>query len=446
MKPWKDTGKGGRMRDKDKKERKNGLTRRDFIKRTGILGAALGTAAIAPHSLGKAFASERDYILIGRPNPSTGPLSGFGEASPWVETRAIDAMNKKGGVYVEEVRKNLPVRMKLVDTESNPTKTAEMASGLILKDKVDIMLAMHTVASVNPISGVCERFGVPCISTDAPTDSWLHGKFQNWCFHAFWTVDSVTDLYMGLWDEHAHETNKIVGFLFPNDETGVQWSEMFLKKLPAKGYKVIDTGRFPPMTPEFSGTISRFKAAQVEIIAGCVIPPDFSTFWRQSRQQGFIPKIVTVGKAIAAPPDVTSLGSNLAMGLTLELIWSPNHPFKSSLTGETAKDLCDAWTNETKKQWTPAIGFKHAAMEIAFDVLKRAQSVNREKIKKAILETDMDTIVGHIKYNEQHYSEIPLVAGQWVKGQKWPWEVEIVYNKKHPQIPKTAKMIFPIPR
>jgi len=427
-------------------KRKKGLTRRDFIKRTGALGAALGATATLPRFLREASANGRDHILIGRPNPSTGPLAGFGEASPWVDMRAIDTINKQGGVYIKEAGKKLPVKIKLMDTESNPTKTAEVASGLILKDKVDLMLAMHTVATVNPVSGVCERFGIPCISTDAPTDSWLHGNFRKSCYHAFWTVDSVTDLYIGLWDEHAHETNKIVGFLFPNDESGVQWSEMFSKKLPGKGYKIIDPGRFPPLTPEFSGTISRFKSEQVDIIAGCVIAPDFTTFWRQSRQQGFVPKIVTVGKGISAPPDVTALGGNLAMGLTLELIWSPNHPFKSSLTGETAKDLCDAWTKENGKQWTPPIGFKHGALEIAFNVLKRAQSLDKEKIKKAISETDMDTIVGHIKYNERHYSEIPLVAGQWVKGQKWPWELEIVYNKSHPSIQKTAKMIFPIPR
>jgi len=39
-----------------------------------------------------------------------------------------------------------------------------------------------------------------------------------------------------------------------------------------------------------------------------------------------------------------------------------------------------------------------------------------------------------------------LVGGQWVKGKKWPWELEIVYNREAPSIPTTAKMAFPIPR
>ena len=427
-------------KDRDRK----GLTRREFIKKTGVAGAALGAAAVVPSLVRKSHAAKRDYILIGRPNPSTGPLAGFGEASPWVDMRAVDTINKKGGIYIEEFGKKVPVKLRLLDTDSNPTKGAEVASSLIFKDKVDLMIALHTVATVNPISGVCERFGIPCISSDAPVDSWLSGNFQKWCYHAFWSVDSVTNLYIGMWEEYAQRTNKVVGFLFPNDESGVQWSEMFRKKLPPKGYKVVDTGRFPPFTPEFSSTINQFKVDKVDIIAGCVIPPDFATFWRQCHQQGFIPKIVTIGKGIGSPSDVTSLGGNLPMGLTLEVIWSPAHPFKSSLTGETAKDLCDAWEKDRKKQWTSPIGFKHAALEIAFDVLKRARSLDKEKIREAIAKTDMDTIVGHIKYNEKHYCETPLVGGQWVKGKKWPWEQELVYNKQAPNIQTTAKMIFPL--
>lgn len=94
----------------------------------------------------------------------------------------------------------------------------------------------------------------------------------------------------------------------------------------------------------------------------------------------------------------------------------------------------------------PAIGFKYAAFEIPYDALKRAKTLDKEKVRGAIATTNMDTIVGPNKYNKQNYSETPLVGDQWVKGKKWPWEPEIIYNKKHPYIKKTAKMIFPLPK
>ncbi len=62
-----------------------------------------------------------------------------------------------------------------------------------------------------------------------------------------------------------------------------------------------------------------------------------------------------------------------------------------------------------------------------------------------ISKMDLMTIFGPIKFNEKHYCEIPLVGGQWVKGEGVPWDLEIVYNKNNPQIKKTAEMIFPLP-
>lgn len=64
------------MKEKKKRQASRGLTRREFIKKTGAAGAALGAAAMVPSFTSKALAAKRDYILIGHPNPSTGPLAG----------------------------------------------------------------------------------------------------------------------------------------------------------------------------------------------------------------------------------------------------------------------------------------------------------------------------------------------------------------------------------
>ena len=183
------------MAGKREKNQTTGLTRRDFIKTAGVAGAALGAGTLVPSLTKKAFAAKRDFILIGHPNPSTGPLAGFGEASPWADNRAIDAINKQGGIYIEEYGKQVPIKMAFADTESDPTKASELTAKLILKDKVDLMVAMHTPDTVNPVDAMCERYKMPCISLDAPVEAWLTGGPYKWSFHAFWTVDSVTDLF-----------------------------------------------------------------------------------------------------------------------------------------------------------------------------------------------------------------------------------------------------------
>jgi branched-chain amino acid transport system substrate-binding protein len=198
--------------------------------------------------------------------------------------------------------------------------------------------------------------------------------------------------------------------------------------------------------PDFTSTIETFKKEKVEILTGVLIAPDWANAWKQMRQQGFMPKVATIAKALLFPSAMEALGGNLANGLTTEVWWHRNHPYKSSLTGETAKQLCDAWTKETKKQWIPPIGLTYGGYEMAFDVIKRAETLNKDKIREALGKTDVDTVFGHIKYNEKHYCEIPLVGGQWVKGKQWPWDLEVVYNKNSPKLPKTAEMMFPLPK
>lgn len=428
----------------NKKTRQGGMNRREFMKKGAmVMGAAMTSGLVLPNLVGKAQAARRNYILIGRPNPTTGPIASFGEGTPWVDDRVLAEINKDGGIYIKELGKKLPIKVKILDTESNPTKAGEIASRLTLKDKVDLMVFYHTPDTVNPVSSMCERYKIPGISLDSPLEPWLEGSPYKWAFHAFWSVEKdIVPVYTGMWERV--ETNKVVGILMPNDPDGVSWSKVFKDVLPGMGYKkVIDLGRWPYGLRDFSTHINRWKKEKVEILLGNMIPPDFATAWRQCHRLGFVPKIATIGKAILFPAAVGALGGDLPNGLTTEVWWSPHHPFKSSLRGYSAKALCDDWTKATGKPPLATLGYKYAGYEIAADVLRRAGSLDREKIRQAIAETDMDTIVGHIKYNKENYCRTPLVGGQWVKGEKFPWEIRIVHNKEHPNIPLTGKM-FPI--
>ena len=200
------------------------------------------------------------------------------------------------------------------------------------------------------------------------------------------------------------------------------------------------------MNNDFSSQIAAFKKAGVEIVTGVMIPPDFATFWSQAAQQGFKPKVVTVGKALLFPSSVEALGDR-GDGLTTEIWWSPNHPFKSSLTGQSSKDLCDAYTKATGKQWTQPLGFAHALFELAFDVVKRTKDRNDpESVLAALLETDLDTIIGHVSWKGgpnnpvKNVSKTPLVGGQWNKTASGKYDLSIIVNPQHADIKTNGKL------
>ena len=155
------------------------------------------------------------------------------------------------------------------------------------------------------------------------------------------------------------------------------------------------------------------------------------------------------------PSAVESLGPR-GKYLTIEIWWSPAYPFKSSLTGQSAAQLCDAYEEVTKKQWTQALGFRHALFEVAIDVFKRAQNPeSAASVIEAVRATRLNTIVGPIQWQGpppnqwttipvKNVCTTPLVGGQWVPGKKWMYDLVVTDNRRYPLIPVQRKMV-PLP-
>ena len=415
---------------------RNGIDRRTVL--GWSVGGAVGLALPACKkstdtgggSGGSAGGDTRE-VVIGYVSPQTGPLAAFAAADEFIVDRVVKALDAKA-IMVDGKKARFTV--KRVDSQSNPTKAGEVAGGLITGDKVDLMVVGHTPETTNPVAAVCEKNHTPCISSLAPISPWLAGGPYEWTFHFFWDLGDIIKVFTGMWD--SLPTNKVVGALWPNDDDGTAWRPEFTRVLTEKGYKVIDPGPYPNLTTDFTVFIQKWKEAGAEILTGVPIPPDWAACWRQCNQQGYKPKIASIGKAILFPAAVEALGNNLAEGLSSEIWWSPAHPFKSSLTGETAGQLAAAFP----KQWAQPLGFVYALFEIAGDILARAQSTDKEKVKKALAATKLDTMVGMVQFDDKHVGRTPLVGGQWTKGDKYPWDLRVVYNDTAPSIPKTAAL------
>jgi len=414
------------------------MTSRPITRRTVL---ATGASALAAPALIAAPAiAQGRTIRIGHVAPRTGPLAAFGEADPFV----LEQIQKVLANGIQNGGKTYKVEVISKDSQSNTARASEVASELILRDKVDLIVAASTPDTTNPVADQAEVNEVPCVTTDCPWQAYFFGrkgdpkKGFNWTYHFFWGAEDLLAAFTALWD--SMPTNKIVGGMFSNDADGNAFNDPVMGFPPAlakAGYKLVNPGLYQPLSNDFTAQISAFKAANVEIVSGVFIPPDFATFWSQAAQQGFKPKIVTVAKALLFPSAVAALGPR-GEGLTSEIWWTPTHPFKSGLTGQTPKQLTDAYTAATGKPWTQPIGFKHALFEVAIDVIKRAKTLDDPaSIRDAIAATNYNSIVGPVHWSGQpvkNVSKTPLVAGQWqMKDGKL--DLVVTTNKPAPNIP-----------
>jgi branched-chain amino acid transport system substrate-binding protein len=448
------------------------LSRRDFLKVAGAAGAVVGVGGgisglaacgssstpAASSSTGSAAATGRE-IKIGFVTPLTGPLATFGALDTYCVDRWKEAV--KDGIKTADGTTH-PVTFIVKDSQSDSNRAATVAGDLITTDGIDIMMVASTPDTVNPVADQAEALGVPCVSNDCPWQPYYFGRGATpdkpfkWTYHSFWGLEDVTAVFTGMWNKIP--TNKLIGEMWPNDADGLGWANAKTGQPPllkAAGYKFIDGGRFQDGTQDFTSQIGKFKSGGAQILSGVFIPPDFVNFWKQSFQQGFKPITASVGKALLFPAEMEAIGS-IGYGLTTECWWSPSHPFKSSLSGETCKQLADDWTAKTGKQWAQPL-LHYAVFEVVADALKRTTSVDdKEAILKAITETNLDTIQGHITWSAgaplnpvKNVCRTVLVGGQWVKGTQYPFDLNLVdtahaaeapFNVTIPETGKISKL------
>ncbi len=411
-----------------------------FTTRRRVLGGlAAGVAAPAILRSTRAYA-QSPTLKVGFVTPSTGPLAGFAEADDYI----LEGLRTHFAGGIENNGKSYQIEIIKKDSQSNPNRAAEVAAELILDDEVDIITAAATPDTTNPVADQAEINEIPCITTDAPWQPYFFGRGGNpaegfaYTYHFFWGLEDIIANFTGLWNDSG--VAKKVGGLFPNDADGNAWGHPELglpAPLAAQGFELTDPGRYQPLTDDFSNYISAFKDAGCEIVTGVMIPPDFGTFWSQAAQQGFQPKVATVGKALLFPSAIEALGDR-GVGLSSEIWWSPNHPFNSSLTGISARDLAAGYSSATGRPWTQPIGFKHALFEVVADVIGRAEDLEDvDAVSAAIAATNIDTIVGTVNWSAgpvPNVTKTPLVSGQWQDNGNGV-ELVITNNAQAPEIP-----------
>ena len=371
--------------------------------RRSVLKAGAATLAASTVFAPAVLRADNLVIKVGHIAPKTGPMAGFAEAQDWT----LNGIRQILAPGLQIGGKTYKVEIVTKDSQTDESRTAEVASELILKDKVDIITASSGSIDCNPTANVAELNEVPCITTDDPWESYYYGRNPpkegfTWTYHFFWGLDQVLACFIGLWKEQ--QTNKVVGTLFNTAQDDTSWHDAFIPAIKNAGFTVVDPGQFPAFGNDFSPQVTAFKKAGVEIVTGNLFTPDFAGFYNQCAQMGYQPKVITLGKAFLFPADVASLGA-ARRGRDKRGVVDAGPSLQVEPDRDSCKDLAQSYEKDSGKHWTQPIPFKHALFEVVIDVLKRSKD---PKDPKSIL----DAITADRHPHHRRSGEVDRPAGE----------------------------------
>ena len=386
-------------------------------------------------------------IKIGYVNPYTGALAGNGEGCDWVVNEIETYVNTTlGGIDIGGTKYTVDVIT--YDSKSDPNTCGEMAAKLCDEDEVDLIVAIQTPETVIPVMNTAEQYGVPCIAIQAPVNP-VAGNLTGsgeWTVHAFWTIEKVYEQYKALWAAAGYlpNTGVKVGLAFANDADGSAWHSIFTANLEKDGYIMVDPGQYPSGTTDFTDIVNKYKAEDIDILAGTNIPPDFLNLYTQVIAAGIEVGCVSMGKCCLLEGDIGVL-EDKGVGIMTEVWWAPTNPYTSALTGVSCEALGAKYAadNGGRNMPQPA-GYAYAALELAIQAFQKAGSTEKTAVRDAMKALDTTTIVGPIKYDQKMgnltYSDTVIGGGQWqmIDGKL---TLKIIDNTVYPEVPTTGSYV-----
>lgn len=419
----------------------SGLDRRGFLRGIGLGAAALGGTSLlnACGGLKGTGASASDVLKIGYVSPQTGPLAGFAMADNFVVKQINEAV--KGGITAGGKKRKIEIVVK--DTQSDPNRATEVTRELINSDKVDLIVGSSTPDTTNPVADQCEANGIPNVTTIAPWEAWFYGRGAKdgdsfkYSTMFFFGMQQFAECFFPMWDRMG-VSSKDVAALWPNDSDANAFREGLGAMMKEQGYNPVDPGAYQNGTTDFTAHINKFKKSGAELFTCTPIPPDFQTFWKQSQQQGFRPKLATVAKVMLFPSEAEALGP-LSKNIATDIWWSPFHPYESALDGTSAKELADTFAADTGNQWTQALGSIYSLFEIAVQAFKDADDPkDRDEVANNLQNMKISCMSGELDFTAGPQPGIAIqhpVGGQWREGTDFPWDIAIVDNSANTAVP-----------
>jgi branched-chain amino acid transport system substrate-binding protein len=376
-------------------------------------------------------ASAKDKILIGCAISLSGPYAAGAEVTQTPNFKLwVEEVNAKGGIYVKEYKKRLPIELKIYDDKSDIGTAVKLVEQLILKDKVDFVLPPWGTAMNFAIAPVVTKYGYPVMGPTISSEKLR--EIASTVPYFFGILNMPREQGAALADLLAELGVKRVALIYVADAYGIEWTSKVAPDLGLKGMDTVILKSYPGDVKDLSPLLKQIKAANVDALLCMSYPDDTFLITKQAMELGFNPKVLYLGVGVAFPFYKDMFGGPAAVeGIMGAGAWNPGVKYAG------AKAYFDRFVKRWKKEpdyWASA--FAYASCQILEQAIEKVGSLDRKKIRDCIATQTFPTVIGPVKFVGQFNVQAPGEIGQWQKG-----KFEIVAGKAK----RTTKPEFPKP-
>jgi len=382
-------------------------------------------AAVAVVVASAAPAGAQAPIKVGASLSLTGTYAKPGSYQKEGYDLCAEQVNGKGGVLTRKVE------FVVYDDQSTPATGVRLYERLITEDKVDAVMGPYSSPITEAVANVTEKYKKVMVSPLAATTSIFKrppGKERRYIF----MVISPAEAYLeGLIDLAAKRGLKTVAIM--NEDTlfakaSAAGSAEIAKK---KGLQVVFQEAYPKGNTDFSALLVKVKSLNPDVIAASTYFDDAVAITRQMKELNVNPRMygVTVGGDLPEFYDLLKQNADYIYGASQ---WEAGLPYPGQ------REFLESYKQKFNRDPVYHSAAGYAGCMVYLEAVKRAGSLDSDKVRAELLKLEMTTAFGDYKVDQDGFQTAhKMVLFQWQDGKKvtvWPGELA-----------GNAKIRFPTP-
>jgi ABC-type branched-subunit amino acid transport system substrate-binding protein len=335
-------------------------------------------------------------ILLGTTISESGQFSTL--ANRWRKMTEVFAeeINKTGGVQIKSCNKKLPIKFVIYDDQSVPSTAVSLFERMATVDNVDFFVGPDWSSIGGPVPPIAEKHKIPMVAAGIATPA-LYDRGLKY----FWGVPYPT---VPLWSERyfnmvskMNPKPQTIYFITHDNPVMKAITNFWSKKAADQGLKVVATEVFPTELKDFTGVISKIRAAKPDIIYISSFDGVSVPLVQQMRQLKV--RAMDVHHTMLTGSLQRQVGKDLE-GMTGEISWYPG--VKGSY-GELIDKVLER-SNIDMFDYIFTIS-RFTSYLTMVQAIEKAGAVDREKVREALYKGTFKAPAGDVVFDERGFPQ-----------------------------------------